>query len=217
MFIHKVGDYWKLSESRWVDGRSRRVLIAHLGKQEGKAKQKLEKLAKLQVISSADCKRLSERFNSDIWGTPLWVIEMARQVMGSVDLDPCTQPQNPTGATKFFTEEDDGLAQEWSGNVWMNPPYSDPLPWMKKLVESVQSGSVKSAIALIKTGQLQNVGTGALIHGSGGVMLLWRGRLKFVPLREGRTSKPPNFDVTAVYWGNSPDRFREVFSSHCFL
>jgi len=37
-------------------------------------------------------------------------------------------------APKWFDKDSDGLAQEWFGNVWMNPPYSNPTPWVEKFV-----------------------------------------------------------------------------------
>jgi hypothetical protein len=37
-----------------------------------------------------------------------------------------------------FTSEQDGLAQKWFGNVWMNPPYSNPTPWVDKFIEHAQ-------------------------------------------------------------------------------
>ncbi len=46
----------------------------------------------------------------------------------------------PTGgsdnvpATHYFDKEANGLAQEWWGNVWMNPPYSNPTPWVDKFI-----------------------------------------------------------------------------------
>ena len=44
--------------------------------------------------------------------------------LGPFDMDPCASQYQPwrTAATQF-TIEDDGLAREWSGRVWCNPPY----------------------------------------------------------------------------------------------
>ncbi len=36
---------------------------------------------------------------------------------------------------KQYTVKDDGLVQSWYGNVWMNPPYSKPAPWVDKFLE----------------------------------------------------------------------------------
>jgi hypothetical protein len=38
-------------------------------------------------------------------------------------------------ALKSYTIEDDGLASDWFGLVWMNPPYSKPTPWADKFIE----------------------------------------------------------------------------------
>jgi phage N-6-adenine-methyltransferase len=38
-----------------------------------------------------------------------------------------------TKCERFYTVEDDGLAQPWSRErVWCNPPYSDIRPWVRK-------------------------------------------------------------------------------------
>lgn len=43
---------------------------------------------------------------------------------------------------KFFTQEDDGLSQEWKGVCWMNPPYGRDIgKWMKKAYESSLEGA----------------------------------------------------------------------------
>lgn len=36
---------------------------------------------------------------------------------------------------KYYTKEEDGLAQPWEGRVWMNPPYSAPKLWVEKFIE----------------------------------------------------------------------------------
>lgn len=67
---------------------------------------------------------------SDEWLTPPELISS----LGSFDLDPCTPEVMPwqTAAVRY-TAMQDGLRCEWFGRVWMNPPYSDILPWMKRL------------------------------------------------------------------------------------
>jgi len=36
---------------------------------------------------------------------------------------------------RYFTQEDNGLAQPWHGKVWMNPPYSQTTPWVHKFMD----------------------------------------------------------------------------------
>ena len=37
-------------------------------------------------------------------------------------------------AHRYYTKEDDGLAQSWEGLVFMNPPYSKAKPWVEKFI-----------------------------------------------------------------------------------
>ena len=62
------------------------------------------------------------------WYTPREYIHAARIVMGSIDLDPasCADANQTVEASEYYTKEDDGLAREWWGNVWLNPPYCMP-------------------------------------------------------------------------------------------
>jgi len=41
-------------------------------------------------------------------------------------------------AKKHFNKQIDGLSQEWLGNVWMNPPYSNPTPWVDRFIAHQQ-------------------------------------------------------------------------------
>jgi hypothetical protein len=63
------------------------------------------------------------------WYTPHALIAAARRAMGSIDVDPASsEPANQiVQAETFYTIEQDGLAQPWHGNVWLNPPYSKKL------------------------------------------------------------------------------------------
>ena len=52
------------------------------------------------------------------------------------DLDVAAIPENAK-CKRFFTKEDDGLKQEWTGTVWCNPPYGRKVgEWVKKAAES---------------------------------------------------------------------------------
>lgn len=98
--------------------------------------------------------RLAVHYSSDnaehYTPDPIW--QAAQKLMGSIDLDPCSnshsQPNIP--ATRHYTAQDDGLRQYWAGNVYMNPPYGPAIgDWIAKLVEAHTAGDVPQAIALI--------------------------------------------------------------------
>ncbi len=58
------------------------------------------------------------------WFTPEVLVDAARTIMGSIDLDPtsCDEAQDRINADEYYTSEEDGLEQSWWGNVFLNPP-----------------------------------------------------------------------------------------------
>jgi ParB family chromosome partitioning protein len=95
---------------------------------------------------------------SDEYYTPAAHIEAARAVLGGIDLDPasCEMAQQTVKAARYFTKEQDGLAQPWDGRVWLNPPYgttggqSNQGIWAQKLVAEYTMFNVTAAILLVK-------------------------------------------------------------------
>lgn len=77
----------------------------------------------------------------DEWLTPPAIINS----LGEFDLDPCSPIDRPWPTAKnHFTIEDNGLLKEWSGRVWLNPPYGKYVwAWLEKLAQH------ESGIALI--------------------------------------------------------------------
>lgn len=66
------------------------------------------------------------------WLTPPEIIE----ALGPFDLDPCASKVRPWPTAKtHFTVDDDGLAKEWFGRVWLNPPYGKhAVQWLLKMM-----------------------------------------------------------------------------------
>jgi phage N-6-adenine-methyltransferase len=85
---------------------------------------------------------MSVHFSSatDNWATPQDYFDRVSATYGPFDLDVCASVDNAK-CPRFFTKEVDGLAQEWTGKVWMNPPYGREIGrWMRKAYESAEAG-----------------------------------------------------------------------------
>jgi site-specific DNA-methyltransferase (adenine-specific) len=65
-------------------------------------------------------------------------------------LDPCADETNHK-CERYFTKEQDGLKQDWSGEiVFCNPPYGRKVgQWVQKCFEEVYKGNCKCAVLLL--------------------------------------------------------------------
>ncbi len=80
--------------------------------------------------------------NTPEWATPQsFFDELNREF--AFTLDPCSTHENAK-CKKHFTKEDDGLKQNWGGQVvFCNPPYGRELPkWVKKCYEESRHADV---------------------------------------------------------------------------
>jgi len=66
------------------------------------------------------------------WTTPQEFYDKLNEEF-NFSLEPCCSKESAK-CEKFFTEEDDGLKQDWSNDVvFMNPPYGREIPqWIEK-------------------------------------------------------------------------------------
>jgi phage N-6-adenine-methyltransferase len=77
---------------------------------------------------------------TDLWATPQDFFNDQNQIH-KFDLDVCATADNAK-CDRFFTKEQNGLTQEWTGSCWMNPPYGREIgQWMKKAYESSLTGA----------------------------------------------------------------------------
>jgi phage N-6-adenine-methyltransferase len=71
---------------------------------------------------------------SDDYDTPKWIFDA---LSIEFDLDVACAPDGPlhTPCKAYFTQEDDGLALDWHGTVWVNPPFSHTNDWAYRFMQ----------------------------------------------------------------------------------
>lgn len=108
---------------------------------------------------------------TDEWYTPPWIID----ALGPFDLDPCAPSERFYTANRSYTKQMDGLNQLWSGRVWLNPPYSNPLIglFLRKLV--LHGNGIALVFNRMDTALWHDV-----IFPSASAIRILRGRLKFI-------------------------------------
>ncbi|GAB3416738.1 phage N-6-adenine-methyltransferase [Massilia agilis] len=114
--------------------------------------------------------------------TPAYVLEPVRSLLGGFDLDPCTEPGNPTDARAFYCLPQDGCSLPWDGDtVWCNPPYGEARDrWVTRCIAEARMG--KRVALLIPAHPDTRTFQKALLAADS--ILFFKGRLKFGVLRE---------------------------------
>ncbi|PPQ34613.1 hypothetical protein CH337_22210 [Rhodoblastus acidophilus] len=86
----------------------------------------------------------------DVRLTPEHFIKQAQYVLGEIDTDPAWHPASfVQPKIAGFTEEDDGLKQDWMGRVWLNPPFTLMAPFVRKAAEQVALGNAEVVLCLL--------------------------------------------------------------------
>lgn len=110
---------------------------------------------------------------TDLWATPQDFFDKLNAEFGFT-LDVCASPENAK-CERYFTKADDGLAQEWTGVCWMNPPYGREIGhWMRKALESSATGA--TVVCLVPARTDTAWWHDCAMHGE---IRFIRGRLKF--------------------------------------
>jgi hypothetical protein len=116
--------------------------------------------------------------------TPAYVLEPIRDLLGGIGLDPCTEPDNPTGASTFYHLPMDGCELPWAADsVFCNPPYGLARDrWVDKCI---QVGNCGARVVLLIPAHTETRTFQRALNGCTSVLMV-RARLRFGVLRENR-------------------------------
>lgn len=123
---------------------------------------------------------------TDVWLTPPWLLRQ----LGEFDLDPCSPLNRPWDTAKHhYTIEDDGLAQEWFGRVWCNPPYGPPMAKWLDRISTHSEGGLALIFARTETKAFFDY-----VWDRADALLFIKGRIKFYTPegKEGGTAGSPS-------------------------
>ena len=112
-------------------------------------------------------------------------------------LDPCADDFNHK-CEKYYTEAQDGLQQDWSGEkVFCNPPYGRDVPkWVKKCYDETHTGDCLVAVMLLHARTDTRWFHDYIYHKADEVRFV-KGRLRF----GGQTTNAPFPSMVVVFWG----------------
>ena len=146
------------------------------------------------------------------WYTPNKYVELAKLVMGGIDLDPasCAEANKVVGATSYYSiaEGRDGLREPWLGKVFLNPPYGRKViqSWVEKAIAEYENENAEQIIICVN-----NATDTAWFHELWNYSLCFvKGRIKFYG-PHNKTDSPAHGTVFA-YLGTNVNMFGHHFS-----
>jgi phage N-6-adenine-methyltransferase len=162
----------------------------------------------------------SSEHDGDSWGTPPEYLQMARVVLGGIEIDPASNhfAQATVQAGRYYTKETDGRAQSWKckvGGLWLNQPYSRGLVsefaklWVERREDYVHrsgGGGMMLVNSSTETGWFQN----ALEHCT--AVLFPKERLAFIDPATGKAVENNDRPQALFYTGPKLPLFRREAS-----
>lgn len=160
---------------------------------------------------STGSKHVSQKNND--WYTPEEYLAAAREVMGSIDLDPASSDtaQAIVQAKSYHTIDNSGLTVPWAGKVWLNPPYSatEIQQFIKKLLLHWEEGDISEAIVL--TNNSTDTTWFHDLLDSVSRVCFTKGRIGFIDI-SGEQQLQARQGQAFFYIGSKSDKFSAVFS-----
>lgn len=155
----------------------------------------------------------SKSAEADSRFTPEPFLESIVEAFGEIALDPCSHTLAPIKAKRKIILPEDGLEADWTtdGLVWINPPFSNLSPWLKKANDAWKNGSVRKMIFLLPASRL-DLRSYFDEASRAGVTLILRERLRFESVEHPDGKHRAPFALSLVCWGCA-DHEIEMFRS----
>lgn len=170
----------------------------------------------MQLLGAGEKAFVEHNTGNNEWYTPPAFLEAARAVLGGFDLDPASSEiaNGSVQAERYFTESDNGLEREWSGRIWMNPPYAANLvgKFADKFAETIEA---EKGVGIVLVNNASETGWWQRLAGVSAALCFPKSRVKF--LRPEGDSGAPLQGQTIFYAGPDRETFREVFSDFGFV
>ena len=131
---------------------------------------------------------------------PSLVLAGLRVALGTLDLDVCSTPfaQEKVGARDWFSADQDGLNQHWSGTVWAFPPPARADAFASKLGAELTAGRVTAA-ALLAPARFGTRWARALLEHRAFLCVVVEGRSNPYYLPDGERFTPPESFALYVF------------------
>ena len=157
------------------------------------------------------------RGSSQDWGTPRFYVDAVRDVLGRIELDPCSNRHSLVDAAVEYMPPRDGLGETWDySTIYVNPPYgmngryggriSD---WLAKCAAAHEDHGAE-VIALVPVATNTSHWKASVFGRAAAVCFLYDTRLKFLVNGRGGGKGAP-MSCAMVYWRRRPGRFFDVF------
>jgi hypothetical protein len=130
--------------------------------------------------------------------TPPYVLDPVRQALGGIELDPCTEPDNPCAAARFYTVATDGAEQPWDAStIYVNPPYSKARErWVRRCIAAAEADSRVVLLMPSHTDtRLFHLAIATASH-----VVFIKGRVKFGILRANRRQEAASHPSCLIAW-----------------
>lgn len=143
----------------------------------------------------------------DDYYTPAHYVECIRKALGgTIDLDPTSHviAQQIVQAKRFFTRDQRGELQPWSGRVYLNPPFSNWPVFVDHTLEELASGRVTAMVCLGAVRTLTAQYFAPLLRRADAICII-AGRTPFWGI--ATTSDSPTDGHFLLYFGPDVDLF----------